>query len=195
MSYWANGVKLVTANAGATGLDGNGLVVSGNALAVQVDDSTLQLAADTLLVKDAGVTAAKITSAAGLTQNLKRTFKYQYDFAIDGGATGTITLRGDPMPSTFIIQNAELDVITLLAGGAGATGAVSTGQGAGDLVAATIVAGAPFSTTGLKITIALLGTIATQIKLTAQRAPTFAIAVNALTQGKFNLFIEGLLSN
>ena len=126
----------------------------------------------------------------------KLTFKYSYDFAVDGGAVSTITMRSadGPLPNTFIVQEAFIDVIAGFTGAAGCTGAVSTGQGAGDLVVAAIVAGAPFSTTGPKVTIALLGTVATWIKMTAARSPTIAFAVNAATAGTLNLFIEGYLS-
>lgn len=127
----------------------------------------------------------------------KSIYQFQWDFSVLGGATGSIVLTqiNGPLPNNFLIQNASMDVITGLTGGAGATGAVSSGQAANDLVVATIVAGAPFSTTGPKITLPLLGTVATWIKTTAQRSPALVIAVNAFTAGKFNLWIEGILSS
>lgn len=127
----------------------------------------------------------------------KATYQFTYDFTVNGGATGSIPLTqiNGPLPNNFVIQNVCMDVITGLTGGAGATGAVTSGQTANDLVIATIVAGAPFSTTGLKITIPLLGTIATWIKTTAQRSPALVVAVNAFTAGKFNIFVEGYLSS
>lgn len=127
----------------------------------------------------------------------KRLYQFVYDFTVLGGATGSIVLTqvNGPLPNNFIIQNACLDVIAGLTGGAGATGAVTSGQAANDLVIATVVAGAPFSTVGQKITIPLLGTIATWVKTTAQRSPALVVAVNAFTAGKFNLWIEGILSS
>jgi hypothetical protein len=126
----------------------------------------------------------------------KSIFQFVYDFSVLGGATGSIPLTqiNGPLPNNFIVQNAFIDTISGLTGGAGSTGAVTTGQGAGDLVIATVIAGAPFSTVGPKITIPLLGTIATWIKTTAQRTPALVVAVNAVTAGKFNLWIEGVLS-
>jgi hypothetical protein len=53
------------------GLAGNGLVHNGTALDVQVDDSTIEITADTLQIKDAGITDAKI--AAGAISNAKLT--------------------------------------------------------------------------------------------------------------------------
>lgn len=127
----------------------------------------------------------------------KAVYQFVYDFTVLGGATGSIPLTqiNGALPNNFIIQNASLDVITGLTGGAGATGAVTTGQAANDLVLATVVAGAPFSTIGPKVTIPLLGTIATWIKTTAQRTPALVVAINAFTAGKFNLFVEGIPSS
>jgi len=129
--------------------------------------------------------------------SFKQTFQYVYDFTVLGGATGSIPLTqiNGPLPNNFIIQNAFIDVISGLTAGALATGAVSSGQSAGDLVIATLIAGAPFSTTGPKITIPLLGTIASWIKTSAQRSPALVVAVNAITAGKFNLWVEGVLSS
>lgn len=127
----------------------------------------------------------------------KSIYQFVYDFTVNGGAVGSIPLTqiNGPLPNNFLIQNCCMDVITGLTGGAGATGAVTSGQAANDLVIATIVAGAPFSTTGPKITIPLLGTIATWIKTTAQRSPALVVAVNAFTAGKFNLWVEGIISS
>lgn len=134
-----------------------------------------------------------------ISSGLKVARVFQYDFSVDGGTIGTIVLRDidnlGVLPNHFIIQNAELDVITLLGSAGAATGAVTSGQLANDIVSATIVAGAPFSTTGSKATIPLVGTIGTRIKLTADRSPALVVAVANLNAGKFNLFIEGLQSS
>jgi hypothetical protein len=132
-------------------------------------------------------------SGVGAAQS---SFKFVYDFTVNGGSTGSIPLTqiNGPLPTNFIIQNAFIDVISGLTGGAGSTGALTSGQGAGDLVVATLIAGVPYSTTGVKVTIPLLGTIATWIKTSAQRSPALVVAVNAVTAGKFNLWIEGVLS-
>ena len=126
----------------------------------------------------------------------KQAYRFSYDFATLGGAAGTITLTQNdgPLPDDFIVQNVFIDVITPLASGGAATGALTTGQSAGDLVAATAVSGAPWSTTGQKITLPLLGTIATWIKMTAERDPALVVATAALTAGAFNVFVEGYVS-
>lgn len=130
----------------------------------------------------------------------KQSYQYEYDFAIETGAVGTYVLRGPnqtvagqvgtPLPPGFIITAAFLDVITAFTTAASGQGAVATPQSANDLVSATVVSGAPYSTTGIKATVPV-GTAATSIKMTAQRNPTFIISVGAITAGKFRLYIEG----
>lgn len=134
---------------------------------------------------------------SGFAASAKAAYGFVYNFATLGGTQGTIPLTAmtAAIPNNFVIQNAFVDVITPLGSGGAATAAVSTGQGAGDLIAATVVVGAPFSTTGLKVTTALMGTIATWIKTTAQRTPTLVVAVSDLNAGKFNLFVEGYVSS
>jgi len=118
----------------------------------------------------------------------------EYDFAVDGGAIGAITLRsaandslGNNIPAGSVIQGGYIEVDTLLTTGTAATGAISV-QSANDLQTATVVSGAPFSTTGIKsITPAFTG--ATAIKTTAARSLTFTIATGTVTAGKFRVVV------
>lgn len=123
------------------------------------------------------------------TRRLK-TYIGDYDFAVDGGAGGTITLRSKsgPLPNGSVVTGGYLDVTALLTTGTAATGALSTGESAGDLQTATIVSGAPFSTTGRK-DITPDATGSTAIKLTAAHSPTFAIATGTVTAGAFRLVL------
>src|SRR3712207_2991074 len=114
------------------------------------------------------------------TQRLK-TAVGEYDFAADGGAVSTITLRGastysigNEIPIGAIIESGFLEVDTALTSGGAATVAV-TAESAGDLVAAAAVSGAPWSTTGRK-SIIPVATGATSVKTTAARAITITIA-------------------
>lgn len=127
----------------------------------------------------------------------KVTYKFTYDFAVLGGAASTIALTAADgvLPNNYVIQNVFIDVVTGLTGGAGSTVALTTGQAANDLVVATVAAGAPWSTAGIKATLVLLGTIATLIKTTSTRSPAIVVAVTALTAGKFNVFFEGYVSS
>jgi hypothetical protein len=120
--------------------------------------------------------------------------KFSYDFAARGGAVGDIVLAGEPLPKNAIVWDGVVNVITPLTGGASATAAVSTAQSANDLITAADITGAPWSTTGLKA-LTPVGSAATGIKMTAERAPKLVIGTAVLTAGKFNLFIEYYLSD
>jgi hypothetical protein len=110
----------------------------------------------------------------------------EYDFAIDGGGTGTIVLRNvaasaSPIPNGSIIQAGHVEVVTAVAS---ATGTVAlTVETAADILAATGAAGL---TLGVK-SIIPAGTGATAVKTTAERSPAMVIATAALTAGKFRL--------
>jgi len=123
----------------------------------------------------------------------KKTFQFVYDFSVVGGTTGSIALTQSdgPLPNNFIVQNVLMQIKTPLTSVGLATAALTTGQSVGDLVAATVVAGVPWSTIGLKVTTVLLGTIATQLLLTADRSPALVVAVANLNGGAFALFVEG----
>lgn len=114
----------------------------------------------------------------------------EYDFAVDGGAIGTIVLRSNdgPIPSGSYISQAVLDILTAFTTGSAATAAVTV-EAANDVVSATVVSGAPYSTTGLKSTI-LVGTGATMLKTSAARSPSIVIAVGTVTAGKCRLVLE-----
>lgn len=113
-------------------------------------------------------------------------YNFYYDFVHDGGAVGDVTLRGDEqLPNNFIVDRAYIDIQTALDSAAHtATGALSTGQTADDLKAATVVSNAFWTDTGPK-SITILS------KTSAARSPKLTIAVQALNAGKFTLHIEG----
>jgi hypothetical protein len=117
----------------------------------------------------------------------------EYDFAVDGGAASTITLRsaggsslGNTIPAGSVITGGYVEVDTAVTGGA-ATVAVSV-EGAGDTVAAAAISGAPWSTTGRKSIVPAF-TGATTVKTTVARSITITIAAAALTAGKFRVVL------
>lgn len=119
----------------------------------------------------------------------------EYDFAVDAGAIGTITLRAAPgssmnnlIPAGAVITHGYLDVLTLFTTGTAAQMALTSGEGAGDLIAATVVSGAPYSTTGRK-SIIPVATGATAIKTTAARSIQAVISVGTVTAGKFRIVL------
>jgi hypothetical protein len=112
---------------------------------------------------------------------------YRYDFAVDGGATGTITLHGPKLPSGALVTDAVVIVDTAPVG-AGASIALTTGEGAGDIQAAAAISGAPWSTIGAKRASALTASTA-PVRLTQDRAPGFVISGAALTAGKVRMVL------
>jgi hypothetical protein len=119
-----------------------------------------------------------------------KTWRGAYSFATDGGAIGSITLRSEdgPIPSGSVITHGYLDVTTGFTTGSAATMAITV-ESAGDMVAATVVSGAPYSTTGRK-SIIPVATGATAVKTTASRAPVATIATGTVTAGVLAVVLE-----
>jgi len=123
-----------------------------------------------------------------------KTFVGEYDFAVDGGVISSITLRtSTSMPNIIpvgtVILSGYIEVDTIVTAGAGGTIAVNL-EGAGDLQAAALFSGAPWSTTGRK-SIVPVGTGASSVKTTAARSIIATIAVGAVTAGKFRVVLVG----
>lgn len=109
-----------------------------------------------------------------------------YDFAVDGGAVGDITLRGGTLPSGAIIIDSLIDVDTALTSGGAATVAIKA-ESAADINAADAISGAPWSTTGAKR--GDLTATTAPVKTTAARTLAATVATAALTAGKFNVYV------
>ncbi|AZM51766.1 hypothetical protein DMA15_03540 [Streptomyces sp. WAC 01529] len=115
-----------------------------------------------------------------------------YDFAVDGGAIGTITLRGDALPSGAILLDAFVDVTTAFLPVTTTTVALTV-QSAGDLRAAALTNASPsvISTTGAKRLLVDAGD-ADLVKTTAARSVTMAVAAGAVTAGKCSVVVAYL---
>lgn len=116
-----------------------------------------------------------------------KTASGEYDFAVDGGAIGSITLRptggyDGVIPAGSVILGGYLEIDTGFTTGSAATLAI-TAEAAGDIIAATVVSGAPYSTTGRKSLIPQ-GPGATSVKTTVARSLVATIAVGTITAGK-----------
>jgi hypothetical protein len=132
-------------------------------------------------------------------------FKGTYDFSVQGGAIATLALyelaQGSSkkqallLPANFIISKVLIDVITPLTSGGSATVALTSGQGAGDLLAATAYGSVTGLMDGIPTTAA-----ASNIKIPSTQASpgskvSAVIAGATVTAGKFNVFIQGFLSD
>ena len=112
---------------------------------------------------------------------------YAYDFAVDGGGTTAIPLRGDAIPSGAIITDALIDVETALTGGTVTDTVQLNAEGTADLQAAAARNAAPWSTTGPKrLTV---DADAAPVKTTAARTINLKINATAVTAGKFKLVV------
>lgn len=131
-----------------------------------------------------------------VVSNKVQMLKCTYDYAVQGGSSASaINLRAPDntncsLPAKAIVIEGMIDVITNPGSAGSATIAVGTGNAANDLKTATAKA----SFTSL-LDVVPVGTAATAIKITTAKSPTMTIATAGLTSGKFNVFIQYLLSN
>lgn len=118
---------------------------------------------------------------------------FRYDFAVDGGVVGPITLRGEyPLPVGAIVTDSLLIVDTLVTGGAGATVSLDL-QTAADLKAAATLATAPaLDTAGAKRLTAMDADTAVITVASTAKSVVATVAVNALTAGKFRVLVTYL---
>jgi hypothetical protein len=127
-------------------------------------------------------------ASEGLSSRAFRVVRGDYAFGTDGGVVGTIALIGSAViPSGATILGGWLEVTTALTSGGAATVAITV-EGAGDIVAAAAVSGAPWSTTGRKSIIPVF-TGATAVRTTAARDISAVIATAALTAGAFKVVL------
>jgi hypothetical protein len=149
-----------------------------------------------------------------------RVFKGVFDFAIQGGAIGTINLYDQALapvtkpgmnlnvatlsskyqplvlPASFIILNVIIDVLTAFSTTGSPTVAFSSGVAANDIKTATATSSL---TVGLVAGIPV-NTAASAVKVPATQAapgaiPNVVVAVAALTAGKANVHFDGYLSD
>lgn len=139
------------------------------------------------------ITEAKLDPATNNVLNAGRWARYLYDFSTLGGAVSTIALTGAALPAKAIVIGGIMRVLTAITGGAGTTAGVDL-EAASDIILATIVAGAPWSTTGRKAIIPVF-TAATAVETTQARTPTITVGVNPITAGKFNLFLQYVITD
>lgn len=137
-------------------------------------------------------------------------FKGVFDFAVQGGATGNINLydaRYSPgklaaadfvpliIPYNFLICNVVIDVLTAPTSTGSATIALSSGVTAADLLAATAKASFTGTFAGIPEGAGTAIKVLNSITGSSGVIPYAAIAVAALTAGKFNVHFEGFLSD
>lgn len=116
-----------------------------------------------------------------------KSIRARWDFSVDGGAVGAITISNSTIPAGAYITHGFVEVDTACASSASGTLAIHV-EAADDIVAGTAVSGAPWSTTGLK-SIVPVATGATTKKTTAARNITATIGTGALTAGVVDVLL------
>ncbi|MFD3698510.1 hypothetical protein ACFWUZ_20565 [Streptomyces sp. NPDC058646] len=111
-----------------------------------------------------------------------------YDFAVDGGGTTAINLRGNStIPVGAIITDTLLRVETPLTGGTVTDTVQLNAEGAADLQAAAARNASPWSTAGVRRL--TLDADAAPVELTAERTIQLKVNGTAVTAGKFKLIV------
>lgn len=119
-----------------------------------------------------------------------KTYVGEYDFAVDGGAISTIVFRSPdgPLPNGAVVMDGYLEIDTGFTTGTAAVAGIQV-EAANDIVASTIVSGAPYSTTGRK-SIVPVATGATSVKTTASRSPSMVVGTGTITAGKGRIVLR-----
>jgi len=110
---------------------------------------------------------------------------FEYDFAVNGGAVGTVNLPV-AIPVGSIIRHVYIDVITTLTSAGSATVALGI-VAAGDTRAATAIASL---TAGSLLDGIPDGTASTMLRTTAASGLIVTIAVADLTAGQFRVVVD-----
>lgn len=111
---------------------------------------------------------------------------YYYNFATDGGAVGTITLRGPVLPADAVVVGGRAIITTAFTSGGSATLTLGTASGSStNLLGSTAVASL---TAGSKALVPVM-TAATDIVLTANSSPVAVIGTAAMTAGALKLVV------
>jgi len=111
----------------------------------------------------------------------------EYDFALDGGAVGTIALRGDKLPKGAVVTDGKLHVLTAVTSGGAVTMTLGI-ETAVDVLASTLKGA---MTLAAILDVVPVRTAATSILTTTDGAGvTMTVGVAAITAGKFVVALE-----
>jgi hypothetical protein len=114
----------------------------------------------------------------------------RYDSAANGAGVGPHVLSGDWIPKGAVIIDTLIRVTTP-GDSANDTATIALGvESAADLLTAAVISGAPWSTAGAKR--ATLTATTAPVTTTARRQITATVAVQALTAGRFTVYVRYL---
>jgi len=156
-------------------VSGDATLASSGALTIANDAVT------TVKILNTNVTEAKLSASSGFGLGVLRTARAKYDFAVDGGTIGAITLATTAtLPDNAVIVGATLNSTTAATSGGAATIAVGTTAGSAANSIKTAEAVASFSADAL-----INGTVtfAAPVKMTAAGNINITVADADLTAG------------
>lgn len=150
---------------------------------------------DILAVGANAAIGTPVTSYNGITATLKQSLAVHYDFATDGGAIGTITLRGAVLPANAIITNAWLEVTTGFLPTTVSTISLGLTAAATALRSAAVATSAPALDAAARVGVIAPQTPASFVaKASTNRNFIATIAAGAFTAGAFILHVDYVVS-
>jgi hypothetical protein len=135
------------------------------------------------------ISEPKLVVPTGRTKNTRRTARFEYAFATDGGAVGVIPFRGEALPANSIIVNGRMYVVhELLSGGAASAGITAVaGQ---DILADALIAAPPWNLPAFDGAIIPVDTALTDVLWAAGGIPTLDVDHFNLTDGSIVLYLD-----
>lgn len=193
-------------------LNGLALAVTGGNLtwnSHSVVDSAGLIAADSLTGPNGGTLSIPESGSLSLITNgatsltlpnsgiVQTMIKAQYDFALDGGVTGTIAMRNATLPEDAIITNAFYEVLTTFRSATDATTigiSIPVDDADGILTPIAVSSGSNPWDAGMHGTD--LGNTSADVseRTTAARTISLSVAGEAITAGKMVLYVEYVLA-
>ena len=134
-----------------------------------------------LLNSDGSITRQDLPVGDVALRDDPETF-YYYDFAVDGGGTGTIPLRGPALAAGTFVNAAFIQVISAFTSDGSATVALTTGEAANDIQTAVAYNNAALAA-GMHFP-------AVHKLTTVSRQPSIVIGAAALTGGKIKVLLD-----
>lgn len=121
----------------------------------------------------------------------KYVWEFEYDFAKEGGAVGTVDLRGGKIPVGGLVVDGMIFVETAIT----ATGAATMSLGINSAVDVLAVTGKASFTLAALLDVVPVNTAATAIRvITTPKLVYGTIAGDANLTGKFRVMLDGFLS-
>lgn len=179
-----------------------GVPLTVNATELNTLDGILASTAELNILNGVTANAVEINSACDASMlsadgiHRLSVLRATYDFDVDGGAIGAISL-GRTIPDNGIVLGGFVEVATTLTSATDAATVAIHVEGANDIVAAIAINNVanPWDA-GRKAIIPKFNTPeSTAVKTTADRLVTATVAVEALTAGKFTVWLFYVIGN